>query len=104
LSFVRERRRSLAAFIVESQHLLAGLEPDSTFLFACEIVDDFVAARTHDFNNVQQAWAASRKRLNQVRSTKFHRFQQGLELGSDQGVGGSNPLSPTNLFMSVPET
>jgi hypothetical protein len=57
------------------------------FLFAFENVDDFVAARARDFNRVPQGIVPSCERfnINQLRSTKFHRFQQGVESGSGPG-------------------
>ena len=70
-------------------------------LFASISVDDFVAAKAPNFNKNQQT---STSRLQQVQqqslwkpqdSTGFNRL---LNLVRDQGVGGSNPLSPTNCF------
>jgi len=37
---------------------------------------------------------------NQLLTTEFNKFQRHLRTGSGQGVGGSNPLSPTNLSLA----
>src|SRR5271168_3571292 len=79
--------------------------PSSRFhlLFACKIVDDFVAARAHDFNKDQQVLTPSRKHfnMNQLRSTKFHRFQQGLASGSGSGGRRFKSSLPDQYLQAV---
>jgi hypothetical protein len=55
--------------------------------------DDFVVERAFDFNKVQQL---STNGMQQVpyQSLKNNKCPQ----APDQGVGGSNPLSPINPF------
>ena len=55
-----------------------------TFHSLLRIVDDFVAAKAHDFNEISTEFT---NRLHQVKSnhlesTEFNKFQQGLESGS----------------------
>jgi hypothetical protein len=80
-------------------------EPDSRFhlSFASRIVDDFVAARAHDFNKVQQGLTPSRKRfnMNRLQSTEFHRFQQRLESGSGPGGRRFKSSLPDQSFQAL---
>jgi hypothetical protein len=64
-------------------------------------VDDFVAAKASDFNKSQQLSMSGVQQI-QYQSVKNRRFLQtsirvGIWFGT-KGVGGSNPLSPTNSF------
>jgi hypothetical protein len=70
--------------------------------FAFKDVDNFVAARAHDFNKDQQALAASGKRfnINQLQSTKFYRFQQCVESGSGPGGRRFKSSLPDHLLQS----
>jgi len=71
-------------------------------LFASQNVDDFVAARAYGFNKVQQGQVPSHKRfnINQLRSTKFHRFQQGVEPGWGPGGRRLKPSLPDQYFQT----
>ena len=86
--------------------LHAGKKPCKPILFrlsfALENVDDFVAARAHDFNKDQQVVAPSRKQfnINQLGSTKFHKFQQGMESGSGPGGWRFKSSLPDHSFQS----
>ena len=61
-----------------------------------ETVDNFVAVKKRqnstEFNNFQQAWAIWLKR----NPLKIGRLQRSRRPPWAQGVGGSNPLAPTN--------
>jgi len=69
------------------------------FLFASKNVDDFVAVKAHGFNNGQHLSTSSPQQVQQ-QSLENRRnsttFNNSWNLVRDQGVGGSNPLSPTN--------
>jgi hypothetical protein len=66
------------------------------------LVDEIEAVEALCFHNLQQASTTEPQLIqqesvgNQQNSTRFNKQ---WNLVRDQGVGGSNPLSPTNLFI-----
>jgi hypothetical protein len=70
-------------------------------LFTPLSVDDFVAVKAHNFNRDLQNSTSSSQQIQQ-QPLGINKIQQiSISSGNlvrDQGVGGSNPLSPTNLF------
>ena len=69
-------------------------------LFAFKNVDDFVAARAHDFNKDQQVFCCERKRfnINQLKTTKFHKLQNHVESGSGPGGRRFKSSLPDHSF------
>jgi hypothetical protein len=70
----------------------------------CRAVGKNVTAKAFSFNKVPQL---STNGLQQVRYQSLKEpqisvdFNKGWNVVRDQGVGGSNPLSPTNVFNSL---
>ena len=72
--------------------------------YGAQRCNDFVTVRTSTFNTNQQFSIRSVQQV-QYQSITNYKFQQisitCVNLVRDQGVGGSNPLSPTNLFKHI---
>jgi hypothetical protein len=67
-------------------------------------VGNFVTAKASDFNKEQQLSTNGLQQVQyqSVRNNKFSTsFNKDWNLVRDQGVGGSNPLSPTIIFNNL---
>jgi hypothetical protein len=66
-------------------------------------VGKFVAVKASDFNKFQQLPNAARNRfnINPLQSYISISSNKPWNLVRDQGVGGSNPLSPANHFKAM---
>ena len=114
--------RKLARLVSRSRHRLSQLPGargilrwtdwgsitagDISSYVRSKTVDDFVAVEAHEFNRIQRVLRSAHKRfnVNHIQATKSHGIHRLWNLVRDQGIGGSNPLSPTNSFKHISST